>query len=330
MTRIRPAREGVMNDSRGNRIDYLRISLTDLCNFHCMYCMPESGLRKIDRENMLRFEEVLAVVELMVRNLGIRKIRITGGEPLVRRGVIGFLKELCAIPGLREIALTTNGHLLDERAEMIRDAGVGRLNISLDTLRADLFQEITRVDGLGQVLRGIDRAVRSGFSAIKLNVVAMQENLDEAVDFISFGVRMGVEVRFIERMPIEGTRYGTFVSNGEVMRRIGRTYRLVPIDADVDSHAPARRYRICGHETICGFISPITSPFCDRCNRLRLRGDGRLIPCLRGATQFDLMPLIRPVLRGQEIEEVVRRVVETDTKEGDRAESLQQMSMIGG
>lgn len=319
-----------MRDAQGREITYLRISLTDLCNFRCVYCMPPQGVKKISHFDMLRFEEIIEIVALMSDRFGITKVRVTGGEPLVRRGVTGLLKDLCNIEGLEDVALTTNGYLLETMAEGIWDAGVKRLNISLDTLRRDRFEEYTRVDGLVQVLRGIEKAKSVGFAPIKVNVVAMDDNLDESGEFIAFGIEHGIEVRFIERMPFSADPRGRAVSNEEVMKKIGERFALSPIEDAQAEGSPAVRYSIDGTDATCGFISPLSAPFCGRCNRIRLRGDGKLLPCLQGITQYDLMPFIRPEFLTEKLARTIEEIVQHDLKKSGTGRDRLPMSQIGG
>ncbi|MBU1698929.1 MAG: GTP 3',8-cyclase MoaA [Candidatus Eisenbacteria bacterium] len=319
-----------MKDAQGRHIDYLRISLTDLCNFRCVYCMPEGGVEKLSHDQILRREELIAVTQLMVERFGIRKVRITGGEPLIRRGVIDFLREIRCIPDLEDVALTTNGYLLEDLAGDIHDVGVTRLNISLDTLRRDRFQQITRTDGLPKVLRGIEAAIKAGFQPIKLNVVALKETLDEAADFIAFGIEKNIEVRFIELMPFRSEMNASYISNDEVKRAIEKKVSLTKLEDNEASHGPAVRYRVGEGQVPCGFISPVSRPFCTKCNRIRLRGDGKLVPCLKGYTKYDLMPYIRPIFRGDDLAVAIRDLMSNDLKEKCPEHQLHPMSQIGG
>ena len=223
-------------------IRYLRVSLTDRCNFRCVYCMPPPGIPKIDHAEILRFHEVLAIVRLMADRFGVTKVRVTGGEPLVRRGACALLTELCQIPGLSDVTLTTNGSLLEPMAPAIRGAGVKRINVSLDTLRRDRFLAITRCDGLDRTLRGIEAALACGFRPVKINTVVLQENLDEIPDLIDFAQRTGVEIRFIERMPYGAP--GRSIPNDEVLRAIKRRHRLSSLQGDGEAGSTSVRYRI--------------------------------------------------------------------------------------
>jgi cyclic pyranopterin phosphate synthase len=319
-----------MRDAQGRQIDYLRISLTDLCNFRCVYCMPEAGVKKLAHEQILRREELVAITQLMVERFGIRKVRVTGGEPLIRRGAAAFLREIRCIPDLEDLALTTNAYLLEEFAADIKAAGVGRINISLDTLRPDRFRAITRREGLEKVLRGIEAASAAGFDPIKLNVVALKETLDEAAGFIAFGLERNIEVRFIELMPFRAETHASYISNDKIRKEIETRYTLTEAADEGGSGGPAVRYRINAGPAHCGFISPVSRPFCSGCNRIRLRGDGKILPCLKGSTRFDIMPYLRPVFRTDDLETAIRNLVTGDSKEHCPASQFNPMSQIGG
>lgn len=324
-----------MQDAFGRRINYLRLSLTDRCNFRCKYCMPPEGVVKLRHEDMLRLEELLEVARLMVTHLGFNKVRVTGGEPLIRRGAIEFMKALGRIPGIDDLSLTTNGSRLGPVAAELRAAGFRRVNISLDTLRRDRFIQITRVDGLDRVLRGIEAARDAGLHPIKLNAVAVKENLDEVLDMVAFGIEKGLEVRFIELMPVHGHSGLSFVSNARVKEIVETRYSLMPIgkDGDMranDPHSAAEVYRIVGTGGTCGFISSISRPFCHLCNRIRLRGDGRLKPCLASSTSFDLMRFVRPEFRHEALVEYLRNVIPRSKRMSHGGYEIDSMSTCGG
>jgi cyclic pyranopterin phosphate synthase len=319
-----------MNDGKGRTISYLRLSVTDRCNFRCLYCMAEDDHHWLPRSSLLTFEEFLSIVRVLSQDLGISKVRVTGGEPLVRRGTVDFVSELCRVPGLQEVTLTTNGALFASAAEPLWRAGVRRVNFSLDTLRRNRFRDIAGADALDRVLEGIEAARATGFSPIKLNVVVLEANLDEAEDFVAFGIEKGLEVRFIECLPGCGAPAGSFVPNREIQRRIGSSFRLTPLADTGDGSGPAVRYAINGGQAVCGFISPMTEPFCPRCNRLRLQSNGQLIPCLLGQTRYDLMPLVRPRLDASALASVVRDAIRNDLKVGRSSSSMPRMSSVGG
>jgi cyclic pyranopterin phosphate synthase len=338
-------------DAPGRRVRYLRVSLTDLCNLRCRYCMPPEGVVKMSHEEMLRLEELAAVVRIFVARLGIEKVRVTGGEPLVRHGALAFLQALGAIPGLRDLALTTNASFLAELAEAVRQAGVRRVNISLDTLRPDAFRRITGIDGLDRVLAGIEAATRAGFEAVKLNAVILPETVAEAPALVRFAATRGIVLRFIERMPAPGTDGGAATdARGEapdgtahgdasarsVMDALRREFEVTPVDGGrgADTRATAALYRVAGPglpaATTVGFITPVSAPFCRDCDRIRLRGDGRLLPCLSQAVHFDLEPYIRPVLRETELVEFVREAMAGAKADRPQERRIQAMWRIGG
>ncbi|MCK4304685.1 MAG: GTP 3',8-cyclase MoaA [Candidatus Eisenbacteria sp.] len=323
-----------MKDATGRTINYLRVSITDRCNFRCGYCMPLAGVRKVRHADMLSFEELFEVVRLMASRLGFNKVRVTGGEPLVRRGAIPFMRSLGLIPAINDLSLTTNAYYLEPVAATLRAAGFERINISLDTLRRDRFKEITHVDGLDQVLLGIAAAREVGFSPIKLNIVSMDTTLDEVLDLIAFGIDRCLQVRFIELMPVLGGAHLKFVSNDRIKAIVESRYGLSPIgiDGDVraaDPHGAAEVYRIEGTGATCGFISSISRPFCRACNRIRLRGDGRLKPCLASSVSFDLIRFIRPKFDPHGLEEYLRGIIRSKKASFGEYE-IDTMSAFGG
>lgn len=323
-----------MHDVQGRKINYLRVSLTDLCNFRCRYCMPPEGVPKLEHDAILSLEELLAVVELMVSRLGFDKVRITGGEPLVRRGGLHFMTAVGAIPGIVDLSLTTNGYLLAPVAADLYAAGYRRVNISLDTLRPERFRAITGVDGLDQVLGGINAARRAGFRPIKINAVAMKDTLDEVLDLVDFCIGRDLELRFIELMPVLGTARDQYVPNQRILDAIAARYLLEPITArgtnDPDIHAAARRYQVGDTGATVGLISSMTQPFCDHCNRVRIQADGRLRPCLASTESFDLRGFLRPAFRADDLERFLMETI-ARTKQGPPGEyDIGAMSSFGG
>ncbi len=324
-----------MKDAFGREINYLRVSVTDRCQFRCVYCLPPQGVKKLRHEDMLTLEELFEVVRLMVTRLGFRKVRVTGGEPLARRGAVAFMKSLHLIQGIEDLALTTNAYELEPVAAELRAAGFKRINISLDTLRPERFQRLTLVDGLDRVLRGIAAARAAGFDVIKINAVALRQTLDEAVDLVAFGVEQGMQVRFIELMPVLGGAREDFVPIDEVRARLEERYTLVPWGGDgdpraTDPHGAAEVYRIKGTDATCGFIPAITRPFCTGCNRVRLRGDGRLKPCLASRKNVCLMPYVRPELRPDALEAFLRESIPALKMERRGDYEVDSMSGFGG
>ena len=281
-------------DRFGRRVTYLRISVTDRCDFRCVYCM-EPGQRFTPREAVLTLDEIEQVASAFVA-LGVRKIRLTGGEPLVRPGVVELLRRIAGIPGLGELAITTNGSQLAGLAADIRAAGVRRINISLDSLQAGRFRRITRTGDLGKVLLGIDAAIAAGFERIKLNAVILRgRNHDEVPDLVRFAVAKGLNVSFIEEMPLgvigDHDRAAAFYSSAQIREDLARHFDLVPTTETTGG--PARYYRIPGSETRVGFISPHSHNFCGDCNRVRVTAEGRLLLCLGQEHSLDLRSILR-------------------------------------
>ncbi len=324
-----------MQDRHGRTINYLRVSLTDLCNFRCRYCMPPGGVHKLRHEEILTLEELYAVVKLMVTELGFDKVRVTGGEPLIRRGAPAFLRNLGAIEGIKDLSLTTNAYHLAERAEELKAAGFKRVNISLDTLKADRFTDLTGMDGLGRVMAGIEAARRVGFSPIKINAVSLRETQDEILDLIAFGLEKDLEIRFIELMPVQGGPSDQYLPNEEVRDIVAGRYELRPIERGNgrpgdDAHSAAQRYHLGDTGTAFGLISSMTHPFCASCNRIRLRADGHLKPCLASKKSHDLRKFVRPELRADELLRFVQDVIQR-SKEPTRGDyEIDTMSAFGG
>ena len=270
----------------------LRISVTDRCNFRCTYCMPEEGMAWLPRSEVLTFEEVERIARLMVERHGIRSIRLTGGEPTVRAHLPVLVAKLAALPV--DLALTTNGATLRQQAAALADAGLRRVNVSLDTLQRDRFVELTRRDELHEVLQGIDAALAAGLTPVKLNVVVLAGVNDaEVVDLARYGRDHGVSVRFIEYMPLDAD--GSWdrtqvVSQAEILSRIAAVFPLEPVGR---GNEPAERFRyLDGHGEV-GVIPSVTEPFCDRCDRIRLTADGQLRSCLFSLEDHDLRGVLR-------------------------------------
>lgn len=280
---------------RFNRpLNYLRISVTDKCNLRCIYCVSHEPYPKLSHSDILRYEEILRIVSLGTR-IGVNKIRITGGEPLVRRGITEFLHQLTAIPGLDDVSLTTNGMLLGRYLDQIHDAGIRRLNISLDSLKRDRFQSITGEDGLKRVWAAIVKALDMGFSPVKINVVAIPGvNEDELIDMARLTFSYPLHVRFIEYMPIGSPELRPLrpLLTAQIKERLRPLGILDPVDhGRLDG--PARRFRIRGALGEVGFISPVSEHFCQTCNRLRLTADGHLRLCLLSDEALDVGRVLR-------------------------------------
>lgn len=284
----------LLHDGVGRSIDYLRLSVTDRCDFRCVYCMAED-MSFLPRQQVLTLEELERIARIFVAQ-GVRKIRLTGGEPLVRPGVVGLCERIAALPGLRELVMTTNGSQLGKLAQPLADAGVKRLNISLDSLQAERFAAITRSGRLSQVLAGIDAAREAGFERLKLNVVVMHgRNADEVPALVDFALGRGLDISFIEEMPLGqvGRERGeSYCSSEWVRQRIAEHYSL--IDSAEHSGGPARYVRVQGHaHSRIGFISPHSHNFCATCNRVRVTVEGRLLLCLGHENAIDLCSLLR-------------------------------------
>lgn len=284
----------VLVDRFGRSVDYLRLSVTDRCDFRCVYCMAED-MTFLPRSEVLSLEELLAVGRAFVA-LGVRKIRLTGGEPLVRNNLPWLVAQLAALPGLDELTLTSNGSRLDQFAGVLKEAGLKRLNISLDSLRADRFHAITRTGRLADVLAGIDAAVAAGFARIKLNSVILRgRNDDEVLDLVDFARQRGFDISFIEEMPLgvidEHDRALAFVPSEELRDLIAARWPLTP--SAETTGGPSRYWRMAGSDTRVGFISPHSHNFCHLCNRVRVTVEGRLLLCLGNEHSVDLRRVLR-------------------------------------
>ncbi len=324
-------------DNFNRPISYLRVSVTDRCNLRCVYCMPPEGVPWRPHEEILRYEEI----ELIVRaatSLGISKVRLTGGEPLVRLGLVELVHKLAHIPGIDDLAMTTNGTLLARYAAELAQAGLRRVNVSLDTLRPERFRRITRRGNLAAVFEGIAAAREAGLVPLKVNMVMVRGlNDDEVVDFARLTLEGDWHVRFIELMPLGANAAWAgdgYVSVGEARRRIEAAFgELLPAKVRV-GNGPARYYRLSGAAGTIGFISPVSEHFCYRCNRLRLTADGRLRPCLLSDYEIDLRTPLRLGADLAEIRGLLIRSIGTKPERHHLGESIapreRAMSEIGG
>ena len=317
-------------------INYLRISITDRCNLKCVYCVPRELVPKLSHEEILSYEEILRLVRIGTR-MGISKVRVTGGDPLVRNGVYEFLKALTAIPKLRDVSLTTNGVFLRDNLQKIQDAGIKRLNISMDTLNREKFKVLSGRDAFDRVWEGIRKAERMGFSPIKLNVVALRGiNEDELIDLAALSYTHPFHIRFIEYMPI-GERILEIrkpLLAPEIQARIETLGRLIPVQTGTDD-GPARRFRLDGAMGEVGFISALSHHFCGTCNRLRLTADGQLRPCLLSDIQEDIKGPLRSGCSDRELSDIFLKTVRYKQSGhhlagGDAVKVNGQMSCIGG
>jgi cyclic pyranopterin phosphate synthase len=280
-------------DQFGRAIDYIRLSITDRCDFRCVYCMSDD-MTFLPRDEVLSLEECARLVKVFV-GLGVSKVRITGGEPLVRKNALWLFEEIGRLENLNELVLTTNGSQLEKQAQDLKNAGVKRINISVDSLDATLFKNITRTGELDKVLRGIQAAKLAGFESIKLNTVLMRGvNDDETLSLVNFAIAQAIDISFIEEMPlgdVDHTRESTFCSNADTLRILQSEYPLIA--STETTGGPARYWRVANTDTKIGFISPHSHNFCESCNRVRITCKGELYLCLGQEDKIDLMPLLR-------------------------------------
>lgn len=324
-------------DAYDRPIQYLRVSVTDRCNLRCVYCMPEEGVVKLSHQDVLRNEEIVRIVRIAVET-GFAHIRLTGGEPLVRKGIVDLVAELARIPGLDDLSMTTNGILLRQYAAPLARAGLRRINLSLDTLRPERFRQITRWGNLEDVLAGREAALAAGLRPVKINMVVIQGlNDDEVVDMARMTLQPDWHIRFIEVMPVGAGVYWSgdgVVSSMEIRARIEEALGpLTPIPAEAGI-GPARYYRLPGAAGTVGFISAITEHFCRFCNRLRLTSDGRLLPCLLSNATIDLRTPLRHGATDEELRALFMQAVIAKPRGHTLAEgvlpSSLPMSHIGG
>ena len=311
-----------------------RISVTDRCNFRCQYCMPEEGLDWLKREELLSFEEITRITKILVENYGINSVRLTGGEPTLRANLSDLISMLSELP--IEIALTTNGISLDKNAHNFRSAGLHRVNISIDSLKAERFKEITLRDDMKKVITGIEASIEAGLSPVKINVVVMRGiNDDEIIEFAKFGRERGVIVRFIEFMPLEKKKkWSTLsvVSLEEIFSTINSVY---PLEVVKRSNAPASRFRYVDGQGEIGIVASVTQKFCDTCDRIRITADGQFRNCLFSNEEFDLKEALRSESSDKEICELLEMAVSAK-REGhgignvDFIRPARSMSQIGG
>ena len=297
-------------DTFGRRHDYLRLSITDRCNLRCTYCMPERPVW-FERPEILSFEEIVRFTRVAI-SLGVTKVRVTGGEPLVRRDVVALVEQLGKLEGLEDLSLTTNGILLASLAEPLYKAGLRRVNVSLDSLHHDRFEKLTRRDELDAVLAGIEAAAAAGFRPVKINVVMMKDvNVDEALAFAEMTRARPFHVRFLEYMPLDGQdlwRKEDVVTGAEVMAAIGRAGRLVPVTSE-DPSEVARRWRFEDGAGEIGFINPVSEPFCSTCSRVRLTSDGMIKNCLLGNDEWSVKRLMRAGGSDEDVADLIRLAV---------------------
>jgi cyclic pyranopterin phosphate synthase len=327
----------LLYDGHGRRISDLRVSVTDRCNFRCQYCMPAEGLPWLDRDEILRFEEIERLVRLFV-SLGVSDVRLTGGEPLVRRDFPKLVAMLAGVQGLADLSLTTNGFLLERDAEALVAAGIGRVNVSIDSLQRDRFFELTRRDALPQVLRGLEALARHPeVHPVKVNAVALRDfTEDEALPFAEFARSSAFQVRFIEFMPLDADASWSpdaVLAGDELRAIIDRVHPLEELPRE--PHSTARIFRFCDGRGEIGFVNPVSEPFCGDCNRVRLTAEGKLRTCLFSLHETDLREPLRAGASDAELERIVRAAVwqkelKHHVNEPGFRRPARSMSAIGG
>ena len=324
-------------DKFGRRVDYIRLSVTDRCDFRCVYCMTED-MKFLPRKEILSLEELYKIA-LAFTELGVKKIRLTGGEPLVRSDVMSLIEKLGALPGLEELLLTTNGAQLDKFALPLKRAGVNRINISIDSLDAERFKRISRVGKLDKVLAGIDAAIAAGFDRIRLNSVIMRGyNEDEVLALTDYAIARNVDIAFIEEMPLgeasDHKREDTTCSNAWVRSVLETKYQLV--ESAVKTAGPSRYTKIVGTKSRVGFISPVTHNFCEDCNRVRVTVEGRLLLCLGNEHSVDLRAILRnPEMSFADLKHALVKSMDIKPQrhyfyDKDYAQPVRLMNMTGG
>ncbi|MBC7263921.1 MAG: GTP 3',8-cyclase MoaA [Chloroflexi bacterium] len=321
----------VLVDSYQRKIDYLRVSITDRCNLRCVYCMPEEGIQPKPRSEILTYEEIEFFARCAVE-VGISKIRLTGGEPLVRKGIVELVRHLSQVPNLQDISLTTNGILLQDYAHPLAEAGLKRINIGLGSLDADVYSRLTRGGDVRRALAGVTAALNAGLDPVKINVVVLRGLNDDLTKFAPFIYEYPIHVRFIEYMPFNQGLEDRFVPCVEMMEQFQIFGGLNEI-APPTGAGPARYYTLKGALGTIGFISPISGHFCSRCNRLRLTADGQLRTCLFSDEEIDVRAALRQGASAQTIVELIREALVNKPKDriSVREASLKRrMSQIGG
>lgn len=300
-----------LEDGYFRTVNYLRISITDKCNLRCIYCMPAEGIKLKAHEELLRFEELTELVKVAAE-LGVTKVRLTGGEPLVRKNMVSFVEAIAQVPGIDDIALTTNGVLLPKLGPALKQAGLKRVNVSLDSLQPARFRWITRVGEWIDTWAGIETALELGFDPVKINMVVIRGvNDDEILDFVDLTYRYPLHVRFIEFMPIgtsDGWAQKRLVPYAEIKEIIEKRVELIPVKS-VKGNGPAKYYQLPGTKGTVGFISPITNHFCQHCNRLRLTAEGKLRPCLHSSWEIDLKASLRAGASREQLAELFREAI---------------------
>ena len=332
------AEEGRMSDGFGRQITYIRVSVTDRCNIRCVYCMPEEGMPWIPKESFLTFEELATILGVM-GEMGLEKVRVTGGEPLLRRGLPEFVKMIHNVPSVKQIALSTNAILFEEQGAALVEAGLNQINISLDTFQKEKFARISRRDYHDKVMQGIAKAEELGINPLKVNCTVLKGyNDDEILDFAHITRERPWHVRFIEFMPLEGSRdlqKNTYISNQEILDRIMEDGKLQPVNP-FDNGGPAVYYQYPGAPGTVGFIDPLSHNFCARCNRMRLTAQGGLRPCLFSDIEVPLGGALREGASQQELRDLIHQALGVKperhylVEKGADASQLIALSQVGG
>ncbi|MET0116473.1 MAG: GTP 3',8-cyclase MoaA [Sedimenticola sp.] len=321
-------------DRFGRKIEYLRLSVTDRCDFRCFYCIPKGFNDFTDRDDQLTLDEFVRLIRLF-SELGVSKLRFTGGEPLVRRDIVEMVQRIGALPGIEDLSMSTNASQLAKHARTIREAGVSRLNVSLDTLKPDLFKQITQGD-LEKVIEGLMAAREAGFHPIKINMVVMRDlNFDEVGDMVDFCLQNRFTLRFIETMPVGEAGQNArdrYVSLKEVREMLERRFELEP--ARMTGAGPAKYLKVVGGRLKIGFITPMSQHFCEDCNRVRLSSEGTLYLCLGQQDKLEFRPLLRQDLSDDEIKDAIREAINRKPEKHEFNDNPDQvvrvMSMTGG
>ena len=323
----------ILSDSWGRIFKYLRVSVTDRCNYRCKYCSPYGTYTHIDHTKILRYEDILFVISVLAK-YGLKKVRITGGEPLVRKGLAAFIKEVNDVPGIEEITITTNGSLLDRYGQELKEAGIKRVNISLDSLQAEKYAYITGGFDLDKIIRNINVAKTLGFDPIKINAVIIKEfNDNEIIDFCDFAYQTGTIVRFIEFMPVGNIEwnYENVYPSDDILKVISTTYGITYLN---NNSGPSKNYKLSNGATI-GIISPITHHFCQTCDKLRLLANGSIRPCLLMDYEIDLFDIIKKRDENELITNLIdilksKKKEHNLFQEGTSKNNGKPMSSIGG
>lgn len=324
-----------MEDKQGRKIDYLRISLTDRCNLRCKYCMPEEGIPLINHKHILSYEEIIRIVKAGAKS-GIKKVRLTGGEPLLRKDLPYLIGEINAIEGIEDIAITTNGYLLDAMLDDLVHAGLKRINLSLDTMDPDTFKSITGFDGLDRVVKGLHNAIAKGLK-VKINAVPLKNyNDDDLVKLVELTKQYPIDVRFIELMPIGCGKQFTGISTDEIQEKLANEGLKLYAHEELQGNGPAVYYKLKDGKGAVGFISPMSHSFCTECNRVRITPEGFLKLCLHAKNGVNLRDLLRDGISDGDLLEVLRNAIWSKPEKhhfdltNHEDEDTRNMNQIGG